>query len=194
MVLLLAQAALKPLRPSRNKSVVTPIVLLGLLDQNCRLLRQARHVREARRTATRTPAHEALFRFPVDRLRTDVAFLPLRVVRALLDRNRDGLLTFLVGVVLFRVAAAVNLLKDLLVAAAPVVVLACGVAISGFAPHTARGVVGQWGGAGGAAWEDHLYLGSGELAEARRSITRRKFGFGQFRRVSLRARRSSSRS
>ena len=46
------------------------------------------------------------------------------VRRARLDRDRDGLLVFFVGVILFRVAAAVYFLADLLVAAAPVVVLA----------------------------------------------------------------------
>ena len=76
-------------------------------------------------------------------LETDVAFLALRVVRARLDRDHDGLLVFVVGVILFRVAAAVNLLADLLVAAAPVVVLASRVAVSRFAPHTPRGVVAQ---------------------------------------------------
>ena len=50
--------------------------------------------------------------------------MALRVVRARLDGLRDGLLVFFVGVVLFRVAAAVYLLAFLLVAAAPVVVLA----------------------------------------------------------------------
>ena len=44
--------------------------------------------------------------------------------------NRDGLLVFFVGVVLFRVAAAVYFLTHLLVAAAPVVMLAIGVTIS----------------------------------------------------------------
>ena len=64
-------------------------------------------------------------------LETDVAFLPLRVVRALLDRDRDGLLVFFVGVILLSVAAAVYLLTDLLVAAAPVVMLASGITIAG---------------------------------------------------------------
>ena len=40
------------------------------------------------------------------------------------DCDRDGLLEFFVGVVLFRVAAAVYFLTHLLVAAAPVVMLA----------------------------------------------------------------------
>ena len=57
-------------------------------------------------------------------LETDVARLALRVVRARLDRDRDGLLVFFVCIILFCVAAAVYLLTHLLVAAAPVVVLA----------------------------------------------------------------------
>ena len=89
-------------------------------------------------------------------LEASVAFLALGVVRARLRCDRDGLLIFVVGVILFRVAAAVNLLADLLVAAAPVVVLASRVAVSRFAPHTSRGVVVQWRGAGGAGSEDHL--------------------------------------
>ena len=86
-----------------------------------------------------------------------IARLAIRVVRALLDRLRDGLLVFFVGVVLFRVAAAVNSRADLLVRAA-VVVLAGQIAISGFAPHASRRVVGQWGGAGGAICEDHFAM------------------------------------
>jgi len=58
--------------------------------------------------------------------------------------------------VLFRVAAAVHFLADLLVPTAPVVVLAGGVAVSRLAPHTPRGVVGQWRGAGGAIGKDHV--------------------------------------
>ena len=65
----------------------------GLRDQNLRLLRQARHVHEARRAPARTPAHEALLRFPVEGLRADEARLALRVLGARLDRDRDGLLT-----------------------------------------------------------------------------------------------------
>ena len=52
------------------------------------------------------------------------------VDRARLDRDRDGLLVFFVGVVLLRVAAAVYFLAHLLVAAAPVVMLASGITVS----------------------------------------------------------------
>ena len=63
--------------------------------------------------------------------------------------------------VLFRVAAAVDFLTDLLVPAAPVVVLASGVAVSGLAPHTSVGIVGQWSGAGGAGCKEHLSFDGG---------------------------------
>ena len=89
-------------------------------------------------------------------LRADVTRLALRVVRARLDRDREGLLIFVVGVVLFRVAAAVIFLTDLLVPAAPVVHLAGPVAVPCFAPHTFRGGVGERGGAGGAGCVDHV--------------------------------------
>ena len=79
-----------------------------------------------------------------------------------LDRDRDGLLVFFVGVILLRVAAAVDLLTHLLVAAAPVVMLASFVTISCVASNATRRVVGQWGGAGGASCEDHLAF-CGEL-------------------------------
>ncbi len=91
-------------------------------------------------------------------LETDVALLPFVSSAARLDRDRDGLLVFFVGVVLFCVAAAVYSLADLLVAAAPVVMLASFVTISRFASNASRRVVGQWGGAGGAICEDHIAL------------------------------------
>ena len=84
------------------------------------------------------------------------ARLALRVVRAFLDRDRDGLLVFFVGVVLLRVATAVYFLTHLLVAAAPVVMLASGPAISCLTSNASRRVVGQWGSARGACCEDHL--------------------------------------
>ena len=78
------------------------------------------------------------------------------VRRARLDRDRDGLLVFFVCIILFRVAAAVYFLTHLLVAAAPVVVLASLVTVSHVTSNAPRRVVGQWGGAGGAICEDHL--------------------------------------
>jgi hypothetical protein len=56
--------------------------------------------------STCASAHEAFSRARMDGLETDVAFLPFRVRRALLYRDRDGLLVFFVGVVLFRAAAS----------------------------------------------------------------------------------------
>ena len=87
--------------------------------------------------------------------------MALRVVRAFLDGDRDGLLVFFVGVVLFRVAAAVYFLTILLVAVAPVVMLASGIAIARPTAHTSRRVVGERLGAGGA-------MGQGEHREMRR--------------------------
>ena len=57
---------------------------------------------------------------------------------------------------MLRAAATEYLLTDLLVAAAPVVMLASFVAVSRLASNTSRRGVGQWGGAGGAICEDHL--------------------------------------
>ena len=57
-----------------------------------------------------------------------------------------------------RVAAAVDPFTNLLVAAAPVVMLASGVTIASLASYASRRVVGQWGGAGGAICEDHFAL------------------------------------
>jgi hypothetical protein len=73
-----------------------------------------------------------------------------RVACAFLDRDRDGLLVFFVGIILFRVAAAVYFLADLLVAAAPVVVLARRVTVSHPAPHASRRVESEILGAGRA--------------------------------------------
>ena len=53
-------------------------------------------------------------------------------------------------------AAAVYFLAHLLVAAAPVVMLASLIAVSRVASNAPRRGVGQWGGAGGAGCEDHL--------------------------------------
>ena len=84
------------------------------------------------------------------------------ILGARLGRDRDGLLVFFVGVVLFRVAAAVNPFTNLLVAAAPVVMLASFVAVPCVASNATRRVEGQWRGAGGAVCEDHLAF-CGEL-------------------------------
>jgi hypothetical protein len=171
MITLPAQTARVPTLPriiKRVKHRLPPqIVLLGLRDRFLRLPRQARHVRDAqfwRRNAvaisTRASAHEAFSRVRVHGLETDVAFLPLRVVRARLDRDRDGLLVFFVGVVLFRASSALNPSTERLVSAPfPVLSLAGLIAISGLTPTAPFLVIeGQWGGAGGAVCEDHLGL------------------------------------
>ena len=93
---------------------------------------------------------------------TDRRRVVFRVGRVFLDRDRDGLLVFFVGMVSFRVAAAVYFLTDLLVAAAPVVHLASFVAIASVTSNASRRVVGQWGGTGGAICEDHFAF-CGEL-------------------------------
>ena len=89
------------------------IVLLGLGDQNLRLLRQARHVRKARRPAARTHAHEALLRFPMEGLRADVARLALRVPRARLRRDRYGRRVLLIRIVLLGAASFLIFLQSL---------------------------------------------------------------------------------
>ena len=61
--------------------------------------------------------------------------MALRVVRARLDRDRDGLLVFFVCIILFCVAAAVDSFTNLLVAAAPVVMLASCITIAGPTAH-----------------------------------------------------------
>jgi len=133
--------------------------LKGIVDQDLRLPCKTRHVHDAHRPATRAiVVHEALFRGPIF---ADVARLPLRVVRARLDRLRDGLLVFFVCIILFCVAAAVDPFTNLLVAAAPVVMLASRIAIASVTSNTTRRVVGQWGGAGGAICEDHFVSAAG---------------------------------
>ena len=91
-----------------------------------------------------------------------------RTPAAVVDGLRDGLFVFFVGVVLFCVAAAVYLLADLLVAAAPVVMLASFVAVPRLTSNASRRGVGQWGGAGGASCEDHLAFCGELLGFARR--------------------------
>ena len=78
------------------------------------------------------------------------------IVDARLDRDRDGLLVFFVCIILFCVAAAVYFLTHLLVAAAPVVMLASRVTVAGPTSNATWRVVGQWGGAGGTCCEDHF--------------------------------------
>jgi hypothetical protein len=95
----------------------TQIVLFTLRHQNLRLLRQARHVCETSGPTARTPAYEALLRLPVERLRTDVARLALRVVGARLRRDHYGLRIPLVCIVLFGAACFLYFFAELVVPA-----------------------------------------------------------------------------
>ena len=122
-----------------------------------------------------------------------VSSMALRVVRARLDGLCDRLLVFFVGVILLRVAAAVYFLTHLLVAAAPVVMLASGVAIASVTPNTSRRVVGQWGGAGGASCEDHLAF-CGELLGLRRLARLAKPDFSAHRFFNSPKRRRATRA
>ena len=96
----------------------------------------------------------------------ETKYRSFNVLRARLDGLRDGLLVFFVGVVLLRVAAAVYFLTHLLVAAAPVVMLASRVTVANFTSNATRRVVGQWGGAGGAICEDHFGVARGGMRVA----------------------------
>ena len=95
-------------------------------------------MRKARRPAARTHAHETLLRFPMEGLRADVARLAFRVGRALRDRDRDRVLVLFLSLALFRAAAALDLITDLLVAALPVPFLAVPAAVARLTDATAR--------------------------------------------------------
>ena len=160
MVPLLAQAARVPPLEPLLKRLVVQIVLLALRKQNLRLLRQTRHVRKSRRPAARAPAHEALLRLPVEGFRANVARLALRVGRALLDRDRDRLLVFFVGVVLFRAATALDLLAEGFVAALlPVQLLAVLATVARLAYAASEPLVFEGRSARGALCQDHSSAG-----------------------------------
>ena len=173
MVALLAQATRVPPPPPLMPYLLVQIPLLGLLPQNLRLLRETRHVREARRPAARTHAHEALLRFPVQSLRADVARLPLRVLRAFLGRDRDGLSILLIRIILFCATGSLNRLADLVMTALfPMCFLAFrpAVACTAAAAFLAQGQP-KLGSAGGAFREDHRtasLLGFGQPRRRRR--------------------------
>ena len=89
------------------------------------LLRQTRHVREARRPAARAHPHEALLRLPMQGLSADEARLALHVVRTRLRRNRYSLCVLRVGMILLGAASFPYLSAELVVAALfPVLFLA----------------------------------------------------------------------
>ena len=145
VVILLVQATRVPQFPLR---FYIQIVLLGLVHQNLRLLRQARNVREARGPTARAPTHETLLRFPVDGLRANIARLPLCVVRARLDRLRYGFLVFLGSMGLLCPSTSLNFLADLVMAAFfPVLCLADWATVKCFAAAALLGRVWQRGGA-----------------------------------------------
>jgi len=157
VVLLLAQAARVPPLPPLILNLFAQKVLLGLGDQNLRLLHQARHVHIACSPAARAPAHEAFLRFPVERLRADEARLTRRVVRALLNRDRDGLLAFFVSVKLLGAAALFYLLAELVMAArVPVLLLASWSTVEGLAAATLLGRAWERYRTCGAMREDHF--------------------------------------
>jgi len=133
-------------------------LILGFVHQNLIAPHQTGYMRISLIALARTSAHEAFSRARMDSLETDVAFLPFRVRRAFLDRDGEGLLVFFVGIIVFRVAAAVYFLTHLLVAAAPVVMLASGIAIPRATAYASRRVVGQLGAARGAIYEEHFRL------------------------------------
>ena len=82
-------------------------------------------MREARRPAARTHAHEALLRFPVESLRADVARLALGVLGAGLRRDRDGFRVLLIRIILLGATAFPYLFAELVMAALfPVLFLA----------------------------------------------------------------------
>ena len=113
---------------------------------------------ETRRPAARTHAHETLLCFPVEGLRADVARLPFRVVRASLDRGRDGLRALLIGVILLGAATTLYFLANGLVATLfPVLLLAGPPAIPRLADPTSRRLVVERGSALSAVREDHIF-------------------------------------
>ena len=158
VVLLLAQATRVPPNHSLIQRLGSQIVLLGLRDQNLRLLRQARYMSKARRAAARTPAHEALLCLPVEGLRADVARLAPGVLRALRDRDRDGLSVLLSCMVLLGAAAALDLRAEGPMAALPMQLLAVPPAIRRLADAALQSGVWERSGANGALREDHMSL------------------------------------
>ena len=90
-------------------------------------LREARHMRETRCPTARTHAYKTLLRFPVEGLRANIARLALGVVRAFLDRDRDGLCVLLIRMVLLGTTCFFYFLTNFVVAAFfPVLHLAFG--------------------------------------------------------------------
>ena len=88
----------------------------------------------------------------------------ISVIRARLDRLRDGLLIFFAGVVFFGTAGAFDSSTEPFVALRPVLALASLIAVPGLAPTTSfLVIVGKRCGACGAGREDHIVLVVGWL-------------------------------
>tara|TARA_B100000459_G_scaffold130437_1_gene84451 strand:- start:78 stop:548 length:471 start_codon:yes stop_codon:yes gene_type:complete len=132
-------------------------------DQNLRLPHQTRQVCKSGRPAARTHTHEALVRrvAALGTFHTDVARLILGVRRAVLDRDRDSLLIFFVGVVLLGAAAAFDERAErLVVALLPVLLLALATAVARFTVAASRRLVFELFCAPGAFCDDHCNRGA----------------------------------
>jgi len=90
--------------------------------------------------------------------------VPARFARAFLDR--DLLLVFFVGVVLFGTAAAVYRQTHFVVSSALGIESTGLTTISGCTNSTSRRIVGQWRGAGGAVCDYHRPVAGGALSLA----------------------------
>jgi len=90
-------------------------------------------------------------------LRADEARLPLGVLRASLDRGRDGLRALLIGVILLGAATTLYFLANGFVATLfPVLLLAGPPAVARFADAASRRLVAEGGSALSAVREDHI--------------------------------------
>ena len=89
---------------------------------------------EASRSAARAHTHETFFRFPMERLRADVARLALRVLGARLRRDRDGRRVLLICIILFGAACFLYQFAEFVMAALfPVFLLAGRPTVAGLA-------------------------------------------------------------
>ena len=145
MVKVLAQATRVPPLPLRR---VIHIPLLGIRDQNLSMFCQARHVHETLRPVAHASSHEiAIFQ-------AYVASLALCVLRARLDRGRDGLRVLFVRVVLLRAADTLDQFTGMFVSAALVLLLAFQIAVARFTPLAMGALLGQGSCTGGTGRHD----------------------------------------
>ena len=110
VVVLLAQTARVPPPPPLMHFVDK--LFSSAPQQDLRLLRQTRHVRNARRPAARAPAHEALLRLPMERACRCSTPGP-SCLCAFLDRDRDGRRVLLIRIVLLGAASFFIFLQSL---------------------------------------------------------------------------------